>query len=236
MPECTRNALQPERARRAPARPARPRCRGRRRPRSPTSTKQLARGGAQLLLRAPARVVVTGRQLSGMSTSVVTPPAAAARVAVSKPSQSVRPGSLMWTWQSTRPGATTQIADVVDAGALGGAASPASTTARCARRRSARSRARRRPAARRAGCAAPSGRCTPAPRHQNSASREAAQALEVRVAILDEERARDAADQARDRVLHARDAGAAEAQARAGRRTCSCRGSADTAPRPACAR
>ena len=30
--------------------------------------------------------------LSGMSTSVVTPPAAAARVAVSKPSHAVRPG------------------------------------------------------------------------------------------------------------------------------------------------
>src|SRR5688572_24821980 len=41
---------------------------------------------------------------SGISTSVVTPPAAAARVADSKPSQSVRPGSLMCTCVSTRPG------------------------------------------------------------------------------------------------------------------------------------
>ena len=32
-----------------------------------------------------------------MSTIVVTPPAAAARVAVSNPSQVVRPGSLTWT-------------------------------------------------------------------------------------------------------------------------------------------
>src|SRR4051812_41843548 len=42
-----------------------------------------------------------------MSTIVVTPPAAAARVAESKPSHSVRPGSLTWTWVSTRPGTST---------------------------------------------------------------------------------------------------------------------------------
>ena len=45
--------------------------------------------------------------LSGMSTMVVTPPAAAARVAVAKPSHSVRPGSLTCTWVSTRPGSST---------------------------------------------------------------------------------------------------------------------------------
>ena len=39
-----------------------------------------------------------------MSRIVVTPPAAAARVAVANPSHSVRPGSLMCTWVSTRPG------------------------------------------------------------------------------------------------------------------------------------
>lgn len=44
---------------------------------------------------------------SGMSTIVVTPPAAAALVAVQKPSQEVRPGSFTWTWQSTIPGITT---------------------------------------------------------------------------------------------------------------------------------
>ncbi len=49
-------------------------------------------------------MVVGGMLLSGMSTSVVTPPAAAARVAVAKPSHSVRPGSLMWTCESTMPG------------------------------------------------------------------------------------------------------------------------------------
>ena len=44
---------------------------------------------------------------SGMSTIVVTPPAAAARVAVAKPSHSVRPGSLTCTCVSTSPGMST---------------------------------------------------------------------------------------------------------------------------------
>ena len=39
-----------------------------------------------------------------MSTIVVTPPAAAARVAVAKPSHSVRPGSLTCTWRVDQPG------------------------------------------------------------------------------------------------------------------------------------
>ena len=51
-----------------------------------------------------ATVVVGGMLFSGMSRIVVTPPAAAARVAVSNPSHSVRPGSLTWTWVSTTPG------------------------------------------------------------------------------------------------------------------------------------
>ena len=58
--------------------------------------------------RAPATVVVAGTLLSGMSTIVVTPPAAAARVAVSNPSHSVRPGSLTWTCVSTMPGEMTR--------------------------------------------------------------------------------------------------------------------------------
>ena len=57
-----------------------------------------ARGGATLGSK-PATVVVAGMLFSGMSTSVVMPPAAAARVAVSNPSQSARPGSLMCTWR-----------------------------------------------------------------------------------------------------------------------------------------
>ena len=42
-------------------------------------------------------MVVGGIELSGMSTTVVIPPDAAARVPVQKPSQSVRPGSLRCT-------------------------------------------------------------------------------------------------------------------------------------------
>jgi hypothetical protein len=42
-----------------------------------------------------------------MSTIVVIPPAAAALVALAKPSHSVRPGSLTCTWVSTRPGSRT---------------------------------------------------------------------------------------------------------------------------------
>src|SRR5690606_23953225 len=62
-------------------------------PQKATSTK--ARGAASGSLAASASlVVVTGVQLSGMSTMVVMPPAAAARVAEAKPSQAVRPGSL----------------------------------------------------------------------------------------------------------------------------------------------
>ena len=64
-------------------------------------------GGDVLLRGGASTVVVGGRQLSGMSTRVVMPPAAAARVAVQKPSHSVRPGSLTCTWVSTRPGSRT---------------------------------------------------------------------------------------------------------------------------------
>src|SRR2546428_1887405 len=45
-----------------------------------------------------------------MSTRVVMPPAAAALVAVAKPSQSVFPGSQTWTCESTIPGRTTTSA------------------------------------------------------------------------------------------------------------------------------
>ncbi len=87
----------------AGARPALP---GTRPPVNATSTKSLPSVAAAFASNA-ARVVVGGEALSGMSTSVVTPPAAAARVAVSKPSQCERPGSLMSTWVSTRPGRRT---------------------------------------------------------------------------------------------------------------------------------
>ena len=71
---------------------------------------------ADLLLDAQrfAVVVVGGTELSGMSMIVVTPPAAAARVADAKPSHSVRPGSLTCTWLSTSPGSSTSSSSEVD--------------------------------------------------------------------------------------------------------------------------
>src|SRR6476661_1394377 len=72
-------------------------------PQNPTSTNAWSSATSRLSLR-PSTVVVGGMELSGMSMMVVTPPAAAARVADAKPSHSVRPGSLTWTWVSTRPG------------------------------------------------------------------------------------------------------------------------------------
>jgi hypothetical protein len=75
-------------------------------PQNATSTCTVPRAADRLAASARA-VVVAGMELSGMSTKVVTPPAAAALVAVAKPSHSVRPGSLMWTWLSTSPGMST---------------------------------------------------------------------------------------------------------------------------------
>lgn len=57
-------------------------------------------------------VVVTGKQLSGMSTMVVIPPAAAARVAVVKPSHWVRPGWFTWTGVSIKQGHHDRIRNV----------------------------------------------------------------------------------------------------------------------------
>jgi hypothetical protein len=65
-------------------------------PQNPTSTAQRPSAAARLTASASA-VTVGGSELSGMSTTVVTPPAAAARVAVEKPSHSVRPGSFTCT-------------------------------------------------------------------------------------------------------------------------------------------
>ncbi len=75
-------------------------------PQNPTSTAHWPSAAARLASRA-ATSMVGGIEFSGMSMIVVTPPAAAAAVAVAKPSQSVRPGSLTWTWVSTRPGMST---------------------------------------------------------------------------------------------------------------------------------
>ena len=57
----------------------------------------------------PATVVVGGSEFNGISTMVVIPPAAAARVAVANPSHSVRPGSLTCTCESTSPGMITRL-------------------------------------------------------------------------------------------------------------------------------
>ena len=63
----------------------------------------------------------------GMSMNVVTPPAAAARLAATKPSHSVRPGSLTWTWVSTSPGSRTSSSARISSSAASQSASNAST-------------------------------------------------------------------------------------------------------------
>ncbi len=74
-------------------------------PQKPVSTHSCPSAAARLTA-SPRTVVVGGTEFSGMSTIVVTPPAAAALVAEAKPSHSVRPGSLTCTWVSTSPGSS----------------------------------------------------------------------------------------------------------------------------------
>ena len=62
--------------------------------------------------RTRRRSTVGGWALSGMSIAAVAPPAASARVPVSKPSQSVRPGSLKCTCASTAAGQEMQAGGV----------------------------------------------------------------------------------------------------------------------------
>ena len=88
---------------------------------------QLA-AAAAIFSAYPATVVVAGMLLSGISISVVTPPAAAACVAVQNPSHSVRPGSLMCTCVSTRPGRIAEFARV-DHGVTAGISSKSVTAA-----------------------------------------------------------------------------------------------------------
>jgi hypothetical protein len=66
-------------------------------PQNATSVQHRAARAAARLVAKFSTVVVGGIELSGMSTTVVMPPDAAARVPVQKPSQSVRPGSLRCT-------------------------------------------------------------------------------------------------------------------------------------------
>ncbi len=65
-------------------------------PQKATSVQYCPRAASRFAARL-STVVVGGIELSGMSTRAVTPPDAAARVPVQKPSQSVRPGSFRWT-------------------------------------------------------------------------------------------------------------------------------------------
>ncbi len=74
-------------------------------PQNATSTQHFPAAAARFSSSA-ATDVVGGSEFSGMSQIVVTPPAAAARVAVANPSHSVRPGSLTCTCVSTRPGSS----------------------------------------------------------------------------------------------------------------------------------
>ena len=74
-------------------------------PQKPTSTAICPAAAARFAASA-ATEVVGGTEFSGMSMIVVTPPAAAALVAVAKPSQWVRPGSLTCTCVSTAPGSS----------------------------------------------------------------------------------------------------------------------------------
>lgn len=61
-------------------------------PQNPTSAQHWPRAVCRLISRF-CKVVVGGIEFNGISTTVVIPPATAARVPVQKPSHSVRPGS-----------------------------------------------------------------------------------------------------------------------------------------------
>jgi hypothetical protein len=65
-------------------------------PQNPTSTKHRP-DATERFTDSASTSTVGGMLFSGMSTTVVTPPASAARVALANPSHSVRPGSLTWT-------------------------------------------------------------------------------------------------------------------------------------------
>ena len=72
-------------------------------PQNPKSTPRFPLAAARFA-RNPSTLVVAGIEFNGISISVVYPPATAARDAVSKPSHSVRPGSLICTCVSISPG------------------------------------------------------------------------------------------------------------------------------------
>ena len=105
QPRIRQEALEAQHA--VPAQPASPaRLAGTAPPQKPTSTWHWPAAARRLAVSA-AVLTVTGRLSSGMSPSVVMPPAAAALVAEAKPSHPVFPGSQTCTWVSTRPGSST---------------------------------------------------------------------------------------------------------------------------------
>jgi len=85
-------------------------------PQNATSVQHCVALAAPRLVARFSTVVVGGIELSGMSTTVVIPPDAAARVPVQKPSQSVRPGSLRCTCalQTERHKYTRAPSDVIE--------------------------------------------------------------------------------------------------------------------------
>ncbi len=114
-PLSTRNALKPSTPASISGRRSAP-LPGTTPPQKPTSMCTAPRAASRLAAN-PSVVVVGGTQLSGMSTRVVTPPAAAAAVALANPSHAVRPGSLTWTWVFDQPGHHHRVAGVEHDGA-----------------------------------------------------------------------------------------------------------------------
>ena len=114
-PECTRKHLNPSTpaAKSGLSSAALP---GTTPPQKPTSTASFPAAAASFSPNA-ATLVVAGMLLSGMSTIVVTPPAAAARVAVANPSHSVRPGSLHVHVRVDESGHQHQVTEVDHLGA-----------------------------------------------------------------------------------------------------------------------
>src|SRR5437762_5998496 len=74
------------------------------RPHRPKSTLALLCAIAAFDSSMPA--VSTAGTVLGISSTTVTPPAAAAEVRLAKSSFSGKPGSRLWTWTSTPPGST----------------------------------------------------------------------------------------------------------------------------------
>ena len=105
-------------------------------PQSAKSTTEPRSAAARLASNDPPSST-GGSEFSGMSITVVVPPAAAARLPLGQPSQSARPGSLKWTCASTAPGRTSSprasIVSAADTSSSGPTATilPSSTATSC---------------------------------------------------------------------------------------------------------